>query len=150
MITDTKMTFPEVVEYTGLKIRKPTTEEIDLVLNFYKEEYEEKEVEITLALKAINDAREELPITAYIIDFPLVNQKLFYFHQVRIGLQEHTMNLQDFVGLVIGVDDNSVDKTPHNHILCYYNYLWIDEENEVSEMNDGINNICLQITEKKK
>ncbi len=157
---NTNMTFTEVVDFTDFKLRPATTEEIELVLSViatsvFLQDQSKKEKRVPTSHMAkkieeiIESSRTEIQNTSYILDFPLQNKKIFVFHQMQIGLQDHG-EVRNLLGSFMQQQPDEFTEhfnkstTPHNHLGIIAQYLLINPDNDVKPINIVPMNLCLK------
>lgn len=157
----TEMNFLEIADFTGLEVRKPTAEEIDLVLSqaaivemqrrqtegeIIKSDDLSKEID-----KYLKEEKSEIEFTSRVFDFKSVGKRLFCYYSMGLHLQDHAAQIQSVMGSVIMVPEmESLRRaaTPHNHLTISYQFVLIDANNKISPYRYGVNDICLHKTEK--
>lgn len=164
------MTIQEVLEYTGCEKRFPTEQEVDLVMSKCAAHLLDDKIQkgekipldqLPAALqKQIDESRAEMIATAFVLDFTSIRKRLFFHHQVVIGLQDHDGIKQYLTNAGMANSDNLLgtgfrelvnrSTTPHNHLGMSHHCVLIDANDVITHQQTYYLDVCLSETERSK
>lgn len=160
----TGMTPAEVIDFIGAEQRKPTLDEVELIVSkavtaLLQNEQKKRNIPLNkLQEEAVRIAEARTPAIrdmSMVYDMKQVGKRIFVYTDFDVLLQDHESErsiIREFADYMHPEDAKTYQQatSSHNHVYASTHFILIDEENMIEHLNTTSNNICLKKTQSGK